>query len=128
MGFLFRTGSTAKRPAISISSRFRESDYYVWFHRRAASVPSARLFPQPTPLVVISNIPPIACPIPRTQSDRISRHDSLDVANQLFVNTEGIPGVTPRTNLFGIDYPAVFWIRDAGDCQFRMVADDGATP
>lgn len=51
---------------------------------------------------------------------------SLDVPNQNFVNTDGIPGVTPRTDLFGIDYHALFWIRNAGDCQFRMVSDDGA--
>ncbi len=51
---------------------------------------------------------------------------SLDVPDQLFTNTSGIPGVTPRTNLFGIDYHAVFWIRNPGDYEFRMVADDGA--
>jgi hypothetical protein len=51
---------------------------------------------------------------------------TLDVPNQYFMNTEGIPGVTPRTNLFGIDYHSVFWIRNAGDYQFRMVSDDGA--
>jgi hypothetical protein len=51
---------------------------------------------------------------------------SLDVPNQIFINTDGIPGVTPRTNLFGIDYHAVFWIRNAGDYHFRMVSDDGA--
>ncbi|HTW49760.1 MAG TPA: PA14 domain-containing protein [Acidobacteriaceae bacterium] len=51
---------------------------------------------------------------------------ALDVPNQYFSNTDGIPGVTPRTNLFGIDYHAVFWIRNAGDYRFRMVSDDGA--
>jgi hypothetical protein len=51
---------------------------------------------------------------------------SLDVPNQNFTNTDGIPGVTPRTNLFGIDYHAVFWIRNAGDYQFQMLSDDGA--
>jgi len=51
---------------------------------------------------------------------------SLDVPSQVFTNTDGIPGVTPRTNLFGIDYHAVFWIHNAGDYQFRMVSDDGA--
>jgi hypothetical protein len=51
---------------------------------------------------------------------------TLDVPSQVFTNTEGIPGVTPRTNLFGIDYHAVFWIRNGGDYQFRMVSDDGA--
>jgi len=49
---------------------------------------------------------------------------SLDVPNQTFTNTDGIPGVTPRTNLSRIDYHAVFWIRNAGDYQFRMVSDD----
>ncbi len=51
---------------------------------------------------------------------------ALDVPNQYFTNTDGIPGVTPRTDLFGIDYHAVFWIRNAGEYQFRMVSDDGA--
>ena len=51
---------------------------------------------------------------------------SLDVPDQVFTNTDGIPGVTPRTNLFGIDYHASFWIRNAGDYQFRMISDDGA--
>lgn len=51
---------------------------------------------------------------------------TLDVPDQFFTNTEGIPGVTPRTNLFGIDYHAAFWIRNPGDYQFRMVSDDGS--
>ena len=51
---------------------------------------------------------------------------TLDVPSQVFSNTSGIPGVTPRTNLFGIDYHAVFWIRNAGDYAFRMISDDGA--
>lgn len=51
---------------------------------------------------------------------------ALDVPSQLFTNTNGIPGVTPRTNLFGIDYHAMFWIRKPGDYRFRMVSDDGA--
>ena len=51
---------------------------------------------------------------------------ALDVPNQYFTNTDGIPGVTPRTDLFGIDYHSVFWIRYAGEYRFRMVSDDGA--
>lgn len=51
---------------------------------------------------------------------------TLDVPSQVFTNTDGIPGVTPRTNLFGIDYHAVFWIRNSGYYGFRMVSDDGA--
>ena len=50
----------------------------------------------------------------------------LDVPSQVFTDTDGIPGVTPRTNLFGIDYHATFWIRNSGDYEFRMVSDDGA--
>jgi PA14 domain len=51
---------------------------------------------------------------------------SLDIPNQTFSNTSGIPGVTPRTNLFGIDYQGVFWVRSAGEYQFLMASDDGA--
>jgi hypothetical protein len=51
---------------------------------------------------------------------------SLDVPNQTFSNTTGIPGVTPRTNLFGIDYHASFWVRTPGEYRFLMASDDGA--
>jgi hypothetical protein len=51
---------------------------------------------------------------------------SLDVPNQSFSNTSGIPGVTPRTNLFGIDYHATFWVRDPGTYAFLLASDDGA--
>jgi hypothetical protein len=51
---------------------------------------------------------------------------TLDVPSQVFTNTEGIAGVTPRTNLFGIDYHARFWIRNRGNYEFRMISDDGA--
>ncbi|UWZ86424.1 PA14 domain-containing protein [Occallatibacter riparius] len=51
---------------------------------------------------------------------------SLDVPNQFFQNTSGIPGVTPRTNLFGIDYHASFWITTPGEYRFHMASDDGA--
>ena len=51
---------------------------------------------------------------------------SLDVPNQSFSNTSGIPGVTPRTNLFGIDYHGTFSVRVPGEYQFLMASDDGA--
>jgi hypothetical protein len=51
---------------------------------------------------------------------------SLDVPNQSFSNTSGIPGVTPRTNLFGIDYHGTFLVRIPGEYQFLMASDDGA--
>ncbi len=51
---------------------------------------------------------------------------SLDVPNQIFTNASGIPGVTPRTDLFGVDYHGAFWIRNGGDYVFRLMADDGA--
>jgi hypothetical protein len=51
---------------------------------------------------------------------------SLDVPNQNFSNASGIPGVTPRTNLFGIDYHASFWVRTPGEYAFLMASDDGA--
>lgn len=50
----------------------------------------------------------------------------LDVPDQQFSNTTGIPGVTPRTNLFGIVYRGIFWVQVAGDYEFLMAADDGA--
>jgi len=51
---------------------------------------------------------------------------SLDVPNQTFSNTSGIPGVIPRTNLFGIDYRASFWVQSPGEYGFLMASDDGA--
>ena len=51
---------------------------------------------------------------------------ALDVPDQVFSNTAGIPGVTPRTNLFGIDYRGAFWITTPGDYEFLMLSDDGA--
>ena len=51
---------------------------------------------------------------------------TLDVPDQAFSNTSGIPGVTPRTNLFGIDYHGAFWVENPGEYQFLMVSDDGA--
>jgi hypothetical protein len=51
---------------------------------------------------------------------------SLDVPNQTFSGTNGIPGVTPRTVDFGIDYYASFWVTRPGTYHFLMVSDDGA--
>ena len=51
---------------------------------------------------------------------------SLDVPNQSFSNTSGIPGVTPRTNLFGIDYHASIWVQNPGEYRFLLASDDGA--
>jgi PA14 domain len=51
---------------------------------------------------------------------------ALDVPNQFFSNTSGIPGVTPRTNLFGIDYHASFWVHTPGEYRFQLASDDGA--
>jgi hypothetical protein len=51
---------------------------------------------------------------------------SLDVPNQFFSNSSGIPGVTPRTNLFGIDYHASFWVQTPGEYRFHMASDDGS--
>jgi hypothetical protein len=50
----------------------------------------------------------------------------LDVPNQIFANTTGIPGVTPRTNDFGIDYHSSFWVAKPGRYEFMMISDDGA--
>ena len=50
----------------------------------------------------------------------------LDVPNQIFSNTTGLPGVTPRTNLFGIDYHGVLWVTSPGNYEFQMLSDDGA--
>jgi hypothetical protein len=51
---------------------------------------------------------------------------SLDVPDQLFTDANGIPGVTPRTVGFGIDYRATFWVRTPGKYEFEMLSDDGA--
>ena len=50
----------------------------------------------------------------------------LGVPNQLFTATQGIPGVTDRTEWFGMDYHATFWISKAGTYDFMMLSDDGA--
>ena len=50
----------------------------------------------------------------------------LDVPHQQFWATGGIPGVTRKTDWFGIDYHGAFWVRVAGKYSFKLVADDGA--
>ncbi len=52
--------------------------------------------------------------------------ESLLVPDQIFLGTNGIPGVTDRTIWFGVDYRATFWIRNPGEYQFRLTSDDGA--
>jgi hypothetical protein len=37
-----------------------------------------------------------------------------------------VPGVTQRTEWFGIDYHAQFWVTKPGTYAFRMMVDDGA--
>jgi hypothetical protein len=49
--------------------------------------------------------------------------DSLKVPYEM---PEGIPGLTSRTEWFGIDYHGNFWIQTAGKYQFQMFSDDGA--
>jgi len=49
--------------------------------------------------------------------------DSLKVPYQM---PEGIPGLTSRTEWFGIDYHGKFWIETAGKYKFQMFSDDGA--
>ena len=50
----------------------------------------------------------------------------LDVPHQQFWPTGGIPGVTRKTDWFGIDYHGAFWIRAPGKYFFKLTADDGA--
>lgn len=49
---------------------------------------------------------------------------SLNVSNQVFSGTSGIPGVTSRTVDFGIDYHASFWVE--GTHQSTPPRFDGA--
>ncbi|WP_082662230.1 PA14 domain-containing protein [Terracidiphilus gabretensis] len=51
---------------------------------------------------------------------------SLDVPHQTFDNSGGIAGITPNTAWIGIDYHAMFWVKDAGEYEFRLLVDDGA--
>jgi CheY-like chemotaxis protein len=50
--------------------------------------------------------------------------DSLDVPEQIL--GQGIPGSTPRSEWFGIDYFGEFWISKPGKYLFVLDADDGA--
>jgi hypothetical protein len=49
--------------------------------------------------------------------------DSLKVPYQM---PEGLPGLTSRTEWFGVDYHGKFWIQTAGKYHFQMFSDDGA--
>lgn len=51
---------------------------------------------------------------------------ALVVPDQNFAVTTGIPGVTGRTDDFGIDYHADFWVKDPGVYRFQLMSDDGA--
>ncbi len=52
--------------------------------------------------------------------------DSLAVPWQVFTPTAGIPGVTKRTEWFGVDYHGTFWVRNPGEYDFKLISDDGA--
>jgi hypothetical protein len=49
---------------------------------------------------------------------------SLGVYSRFF--TEGIPGVTSRTEWFGINYQGVFGVDKPGKYEFDLLSDDGA--
>jgi hypothetical protein len=51
---------------------------------------------------------------------------SLDVPHQIFNDSRGIPGITPNTAWFGVDYHATFWVKNGGEYDFRLLVDDGA--
>jgi hypothetical protein len=38
----------------------------------------------------------------------------------------GFPGISDRREWFAIDYRGKFWVEDAGDYRFELMADDGA--
>ena len=50
----------------------------------------------------------------------------LDLPPQDVSSTSALPGVTPRTELFSIDYHAVFWVKAPGGFGFQLLSDDGA--
>ena len=50
----------------------------------------------------------------------------LNVPHQQFWPTGGIPGVTRKTDWFGIDYHGEFWVPIPGAYLFKLAADDGA--
>ena len=49
---------------------------------------------------------------------------SLGIYSRFF--TEGIPGVTSRTEWFGINYQGIIGIHEPGEYQFELKSDDGA--
>lgn len=50
----------------------------------------------------------------------------LDLPPQDVSSTSALPGVTPRTEIFSIDYHAVFWVKAPGEYGFQLLSDDGA--
>jgi hypothetical protein len=52
--------------------------------------------------------------------------DVLNVPHQQFWNTGGLPGITRRTEFFGIDYHGTIWISSPGEYEFELQVDDGA--
>lgn len=51
--------------------------------------------------------------------------DKLDISARKF--DEGFPGVDGRHEWFGIKYSGQFTVKTAGEYEFRLVSDDGAT-
>jgi hypothetical protein len=49
---------------------------------------------------------------------------ALNVFSKFF--TEGIPGVTSRTEWLGINYQGSFWLQNADTYEFELTSDDGA--
>ena len=52
--------------------------------------------------------------------------ETLDVPHQQFWNTGGVPGVTRRTDWFGVDNFGTIWIKVPGEYGFDLISDDGA--
>ncbi|MFN7936231.1 MAG: PA14 domain-containing protein [Bryobacteraceae bacterium] len=61
--------------------------------------------------------------------------DKMRTEGSVYTNTlniwpqdfrEGFPGVTSRYEWFGIDYSGKFWVEEAGQYRFSLLADDGA--
>jgi len=50
--------------------------------------------------------------------------NSLSVPESIL--PEGLPGSTPRSDWFGIDYYGEFWVTKPGKYEFVLSADDGA--
>jgi len=49
---------------------------------------------------------------------------SLDVPHHH--DDDGVPGVTSRTEFYGIDYYGIFWIKVPGIYHFKITSDDGS--